>query len=233
MTLQQLFDWCNKKSYFSRDDDEIWQAISGAAHLIYKEAVLENRGYFITFDTSSLVTANGQEEYVLPATVEQIVRLRERLLSTDPWRVIFPADLNDPATTDSEFVAADDSSIDGEDSEFVYNGPYAKMSDAVAGTYVKAIRLEPIPVDVRMTELVYTAKFIEISGPESPLVIDPEGHDAVKFLATAELLAANDDDNSERFAEWGHTHKTQYLKLVRARQIQQGRTVEPYVFDMD
>lgn len=233
MTLQQIFDWCNKKSYFSRDDDEIWAAINSAAHLLYKEVVLENRGYFITFDTTSLTILANQEEYPLPATVEQIVRLRERLIATDPWRIINPADLNDPATVDSQFVGADDSPLDGEASIFVYNGPYAKMSDAQAGTYLKTIRLEPIPTDTRFTELVYTAKFVEITGAETPLIIDPEGHDAIKNLAVAELLSANDDDNADRFADWGHTHKTQYLKLARARQIQKGREVEPYVFDMD
>lgn len=233
MTLQQIFDWCNKKSYFQRDDDEIWSAINSAAHQIYKEVVMENRGYFIVFDTSSLSIVANQEEYPLPATVEQIVRLRERLISTDPWRVILPADLNDLASTDSQFIGGDDAPFDAEASIFVYNGPYAKQSDALAGTYLKAIRLEPIPTDNRFTELVYTAKFIEITGAESSLVIDPEGHDAMKFLAAAELLVTNDDDNWMNFTTIGNTHKTQYLKLVRNRQIQQVRQVEPYVLDLD
>ena len=233
MTLQQIFDWCQKKSYFSRDDDEIWAAINSAAHLLYKEVVLENSGYFIVFDTTSIVITPNQEEYVLPATVEQFVRFRERLVATDPWRVIYPADFNDPSTTESQFIAADDASFDSEESIFIYNGPYAKMSDAQAGTYLKSIRLEPIPQDTRFTELVYTAKFVEITGTESPLVIDPEGHDALKNLAVVELLDANDDDNREKFVERGNTHKTQYLKLVRARQRQKGRTIEPYVNDLD
>lgn len=233
MTLTQIFDWCQKKSYFSRDDDEIWQAINSAAHLLYKEAVLENRGYFIVWDTTSLTIAANVEEYALPATVEQIVRLRERLNASDPYRVIVPADVNDSATTDSQFISADDSALDSELSQFVYNGPYAKQSDAAAGTYVKSIRLEPIPTDARFTELVYTAKFIEIAGTESPLVIDPEGHDALKYIAAAELLLTNDDDNAENFAAFGNTHKTQYLKLVRKRQIQQGPQIEPYISDMD
>lgn len=233
MTLKQMFDWCQKKSYFSRDDDEIWQAISGAAHLVYKEAVLENKGYFIVFDTSSLTIAPNTEEYALPGTVEQIVRLRERLLATDPWRLIMPADLNDPISTGTQFTAGSDASLDSEASQFIYNGPYAKQADAVAGTYVKSIRLEPIPTDTRFTELVYTGKFVEIEGEESPLVIDPEGHDAVKYLATAELLVANDDDNAENFLGIGNMHKTQYLKLVRKRQTQQGPQCEPYISDLD
>lgn len=233
MTLAQIFDWCNKKSYFSRDDDEIWQAINSAAHLLYKEAVLENSGYFIAFDTTSLTLAANIEEYALPATVEQIVRLRERLLASDPWRVVLPANINDPAATDAQFVGGGDLSLDSELSQFVYIGPYAKQTDAAAQTYVKSLRIEPIPTDTRFTELVYTAKFVEIAGQESALVIDPEGHDALKNLAVVELLDANDDDNRGNFLERGNTHKIQYLKLVRRRQTQQGPQCEPYVDDLD
>lgn len=233
MTLAQIFDWCQKKSYFSRDDDEIWQAINSAAHLLYKEAVLENRGYFIVFDTTSVTIAANKEEYALPATVEQIARFRERLIASDPWRLIMPADLNDAVTTDAQFNSGWDAALNSELSQFVYNGPYAKQADAAAQTYVKSIRLEPIPTDARFTELVYTAKFIEVTGQESPLVIDPEGHDALKNLAVVELLDANDDDNRENFLERGNTHKIQYLKLVRKRQIQQGPQIEPYISDMD
>lgn len=231
MTLQQIFDWCNKKSYFSRDDDEVWQAINSAAHLIYKEVVLENKGYFIVFDTSSLVLAANQEEYPLPATVQQIVRLREQLPGQTGWRVVHPAELNDVATTSAQFGFGDDD--DCETSRFIYNGPYLKQSDAKAGDGIQNIRIEPIPTEVHNTELVYTADFIEIEGAESELVIDPEGHDALKYLATAELLLTNDDDNAENFLATGDRHKTQYLKLVRKRQTQQGPTIEPYIYDMD
>lgn len=231
MTLQQLFDWCNKKSYFSRDDDEVWAAINTAGHQLYKEVVLENSGFFITFDTTSLVLAALQEEYALPASVEQIVRLRERLPGETYWRVITPSDLNSQATLGANFGYLLDPGTS--DSRFVYNGPYQKESDAVAGDFINSIRIEPIPQETHNTELVYTAKFLEITGTESPLVIEPEGHDALKYLATAELLAANDDDNSERFEALGNTQKTQYLKIVRARQIQKVRQIEPYVSDLD
>jgi len=116
----------------------------------------------------------------------------------------------------------------------MYSGPYEKQSDAVAGTYVKTIRISPMPLDgPRFVELLYTAKHIEIVGAESPLLIDPPGHNALKYLATAELLAAQDDDNAERFETKGGIHKTQYLKLARNRQQQHGREVEPYVDDLD
>lgn len=232
MTLNQLYDWCQKKSYFSRDDDEIWQAINGAAHLLYKEVVIENQGYFIAFDTTSLTLVPTQEEYALPATVEQIVRLRERLLATDQWLLMEPEGLNDPETTAAQSLGGA-SFFNSPLSQFIYSGPYAKQADATAGTYAKSIRVAPIPNDTRFTELVYTAKFIEIMGAESPLVIDPEGHDALKNLAVVELLDANDDDNREKFLERGNYHKTQYLKLVRKRQVQQRPQCEPYIDDLD
>lgn len=236
MTLAQIFDWCQKKSYFSRDDDEIWQAINSAAHLLYKEVVLENRGYFIVFDTTSLVLVQGTEEYQLPNTVQQIVRLREQSVGDTTWRAMAPADFNDLATVGAQFDESfDDSFFDNSDgmSKFVYNGPYLKQSDAKAGDGINSIRIEPIPQETHNTELVYTADFIEITGTESPLVIDAEGHDALKYIAVAELLMTNDDDNGANFSAIGNAHKTQYLKLVRKRQIQQGPTLEPYVEDMD
>lgn len=231
MTLEQIFDWCNRKSYFSRDASEIWAAINSAAHLLYKEVVLENSGYFIVFDTTSLVWAAGQEEYELPAQVEQIVRLREQLPGETCWRVVNPAGLNDPATVAANFGFQNDVSVDT--SPHVYNGPYLKQSDAQAEDQIYSIRVEPIPEETHNTELVYTADFIEIEGPESPLIIDLEGHDALKNLATNELLIGNDDDNAANFLERGNYHKMQYLKLVRKRQIQQGPVIEPYIFDMD
>jgi len=231
MTLQQIFDWCQKKSYFSRDDDEIWQAINSAAHLLYKEVVLENKGYFIVFDTTDLVFAAGQEEYQLPATVQQIVRLREQIPGEVAWRVVSPAEFNDPATVSAQFGFNSD--VDCDTSPFIYNGPYLKQSDAAAQDGINSIRIEPIPQQTHNTELVYTADFLEIEGATSSLVIDAEGHDAIKYLAVVELLAANDDDNADRFQSLGSYHKTQYLKLVRKRQIQSGPTVEPYLEDMD
>lgn len=234
MNLAQLFSWCDQKSYFSRDDDEVWAAISTAALQLYTEVLIENQGYFNTWDTTSLTLAANTEEYALPPALENIIRLRERRNPTDPWAVILPADVNSPGIEDAQFTGTGDIATDSSVSQFQYIGPYEKQSDAVAGTYVKTIRIAPIPVDgPRSTELLFTAKFVTIEGQESPLVIDPAGHNALKYLATAELLAAQDDDNAERFETKGNTHKTQYLKLVRARQQQDVRHVTPFIEDMD
>jgi len=146
---------------------------------------------------------------------QQIVRLREQYPGETSWRVVNPAELNDPATTAANFGF--DSDAGCESSRFIYNGPYLKQSDAAAQDEIYSIRIEPIPQETHNTELVYTADFLEIVGQASVLVIDPEGHDALKYIAAAELLLANDDDNAQNFLSIGNMHKTQYLKLVRKR----------------
>ncbi len=232
MTLAQIYAWCDQKTYYSQLEEDIWAAINTAALNLYTEIVTENKGYFIVWDTSSLILIPNTELYALPATLEQIIRLRERLVATDPWRVMEPEDLNDAAVTDVQFLSAPGNS-GGAVSDFVYSGPFTKESEAEAGTYIKTIDISPMPADTRMTELVFTAEFKEITGPESPLVIDPPGHNALKYMAVEELLMGEDDDIWQAFGEKGSSHKTQYLKLVRARQQQSIPQVEPYLDDMD
>jgi hypothetical protein len=57
MTLLQIFNLVSKRSFFSRDDDEVWAAISSASRTLFLEVQEENRGFFIVFDTTSLVAA--------------------------------------------------------------------------------------------------------------------------------------------------------------------------------
>lgn len=233
MTLAQIYAWCNQKSYFSRDEEEVWGAINTAALQLYTEILNENRGYFWVWDTTSITLVANTEEYALPAAAETLVRMRERISATSDWLVVSPGDVNSDAVTLAQSAGLGNVFNDSV-SEFVYIGPYELQADAAAGTYLKRIKIAPIPVDgPRFVELLYTAKHVEIVGQESQLIIDPPGHNALKYLAVAELFAAQDDDNCERFETKGNTHKTQYLKLVRNRQQQRGRTVEPYIEDLD
>src|SRR5438270_14062486 len=102
MTLQQIFNLVSKRTFFSRDDDEVWAAISSASRTLFLEVQEENRGFFIVFDTTSLALLLNQEEYALPQGCSQIIRLRERLSANAQWAVMLPADdLNAP-----DFVAA-------------------------------------------------------------------------------------------------------------------------------
>lgn len=232
MTLQQIFDFVQKKTYFSRDDDEIWDAISEAASTLFLKVTAENSGFFLVWDTTSLVLTANTEEYALPATVGEIVRLREKLIVTDPWAIVEPSDVNSQSFTDAQFSALS-GSLDSELSDFEYYGPYLNMTDAKTAAQAQKIRIEPPPVDTRLTELVYIAKFLDITGQESVLVIPTEGHGVIKNDAVASLLGANDDDNAERFSGYARENERWFLKWIRNRQFQNVRQVEPYIPDMD
>lgn len=232
MTLAQMFAFVNKKTYFSKDDDEIWDAISEASSTLFLKVVAENSGFFLVWDTSSLLLTANKEEYALPATVGEIVRLREKLLVTDPWAVIEPTDVNSQSFTDSQFNSLD-GSLDSELSQFEYYGPYLNQADAITAAQAQKIRIEPPPVDTRMTELVYIAKFLDITGQESVLVIPTEGHGVIKNDAVASLLIANDDDNAQNFIGQARENERWFLKWIRNRQFQRVRQIEPYVEDMD
>jgi hypothetical protein len=229
MTLQQIFDFVQKKTYFSRDDDEIWDAISEAASTLFLKVTSENSGFFLKWDTSSVSLQANLEEYALPADLGQMIRVRERLLATDEWALVSPGDINSPQITHAQFS----SFFNGPLSRFSYYGPYLTMDDAKTAAQVQRVRIAPMPQDTRFVELVYDAKFLEITGTESVLVIPSEGHGAVKFAATADLLAANDDDNAERYSGKAAENERWFLKWVRNRQFQQVRQVEPYLNDLD
>lgn len=236
MTLQQMFNLVSKRSFFSRDDDEVWAAISSASRTMFLEVQEENRGFFIVFDTTSLALLANQEEYALPQACSQIIRLRERLFATDQWAVMVPAeDLNAP-----DFVAAQfpdfAGTVDGSTSQFEYYGPYLKNSDAQTANKVQSIRVEPVPQDVsRFTELAYIAKFVEINNANSYKLLPDESDDAVLFGATVICLAGNAGVEEQLESNTGlYTEaKRQFMKWVRSRQKQRVRQVETYINDLD
>ena len=233
MTLDQMFAFVQKKTYFSRDDDEIWDAISEAASTLFLKVTSENSGFFLKWDTTTVVLAPNQEEYVLPADLGQMVRVRERLLATEPWRRMTPSSLNSDTFNQAQFNGLVGDSLDSAESEFEYYGPYLLQADAKTAAQVQHFRIAPIPQDTRFVELVYNARFLEITGQESTLVIPTEGHGAVKWQAVASLLVANDDDNAQNAESQGAENERWFLKWIRNRQFQQGRQVEPYLDDLD
>lgn len=234
MNLQQIFNLVQKRSFFSRDDDEVWAAISSASRTLFLEVQEENRGFFIVFDTTSLALVLNQEEYALPQGCSQIVRLQERLVASDPWREILPAeDLNSPGFVDAQFPSL---ASNGPSSDFQYYGPYLKNSDAQAAAKVQSIRIEPPPQDgPRLTELTYIAKFVEINSAQSPKVLPDESDDAVLFGAAVICLSANAGVEEQLESNSGlHSQaKVQFLKWVRSRQLQRVRQVETYLNDLD
>lgn len=228
-----MFKLAHAKSYYSRTDLEVWAAISAAARLLWLKLDAERRGFFLVFDTTSISLVPNQEEYALPTTCRQLVRVREQASSSSPWRVVTPADINDPDYTDSQFNSVLGPNMDGPVSEFEYYGPYLLNTDAGTAAQGERIRFEPPPYDNRNVELVYVAQYQEITGALSTNVIPAEGHDAQLYHAVAILLSDNGDDPStaEGIAEMC---EVEFLKWARARQIQTAVThVQPYVDDMD
>lgn len=235
MTLQQIFDFVNKKTYFSRDDDEIWQAISNAASSIFLQIESENRQFFQVTDANSLALVAGQEEYSLPAACGEILRLRESTTgvpTTDPWRVITPADLNDDAVLSAQIDGAGDP-LNSAASSFRYVGPYLTQASALTPAQPQSIRISPIPTDGRFCELIYYARIADIAGQESPKVMPNEADGAVMWSAVEELLTDNDDDASEKAAKQKDESTLWLMKWIRNRQFQQVRQCKPYLDDLD
>lgn len=232
MTLQQLFDKVNKRSYQSRADDEILSAISSASKLLYNKILNENRGNFLKWDTTSVAIVANQDDYALPVDLQQMVRFRERLNSSQPYRTISPADINSQDFMDAQFGSIVGADQDGPISDFEYYGPLLLAADAQTLLKQRHLRLAPIPQDARQTELVYTAKFIEITSLDDFLTIPDEGHEAVMFYASADLKVLNDDDNTGDLT-MAQMHEREFLKIVRKNQTQKGPQVEPYITDLD
>lgn len=228
-----MFALAHAKSYYSRSDQEVWWAISGAAHTLYLKILAENRGFFIKWDTTTVALAPNTEEYTLPADCTQLLRVREQASSSAPWRTVTPAEsLNDPNFTDSQFNSVLGPNMDGPTSEFTYY-PYLLQADAITAAQNERIRFEPPPYDNRAVELVYVCRFLEIVNQNSTKVLPNEADEVVLYDAIATLLEDNGDDGSKA-KNHSHEEEIVFLKWVRKRQQQAAVThVQPYVDDMD
>lgn len=233
MDLRTMFQLAHAKSYFSRSDQEVWAAISGAAHTLYLKILAENRGFFIKWDTTTVALVPTVEEYVLPADCTQLLRVREQSSSSSPWRTVAPAEsLTDPDFSDSQFYSLLGPNMDGPASEFTYYS-YLLMADAQTTAQLERIRFEPPPYDNRAVELVYVSRFLEIAGPTSTKVIPNEGDEVVLYDAIGTLLDDNGDDGSKAHMH-SHEEEIVFLKWVRKRQQQAAVThVQAYIEDMD
>jgi hypothetical protein len=207
--------------------------LGGAGVGGYLKILAENRGFFIAWDTTSVALVPNTEEYVLPAACTQLLRVREQLGPTDPWRIVTPAEsLSDPDFGDSQFFSELGPNMDGPTSEFTYY-TYLLMTDAMTTAENYRIRFEPPPYDNRAVELVYVSRFVEITGPNSVKVIPNEGDEVVLYDAIATLLGDN-GDNPENAQQHSHAEELVFMKWVRKRQQQAAVThVQAYIEDMD
>ena len=233
MTLQQMYDLANRKSYFSRSANEIWQAISCAQNSLYFKVMKERKEFWRTKDTSSLALAAGQEEYPLPQAVGEILRLRWQVSPGADWQLILPADITDDSVAGAQSYSDSSVAWDGPISPYVYEGPYLDNTSALTTAQVQKISIEPIPTQAGACELIYVAKCVDITGPGSPLIMPGEGHDAMLFGAVAQLLTDNGDNPAMMLAQ-EREEETGFLSWARRRQFQGPVvSIEPYISDLD
>lgn len=234
MNLAQMYSLVRSKSYFSRSDTEIWAAINEGCHRFYQAVLKENRGYWIKTDTSTVALVPNVTEYILPADLEQILRVRERLSSAEQWRIVRSSSLTGD-TMLSDAQNATQLSYDSPASQFSFYGPYetADTAENTSDPETYNIRFSPNPVENRQVEVIYAVKFIEVVGTGSFLIIPQEGRGGIVDFAVGELMKANGDTRAEAFYETSNQKLTYFLTLIRDRQLQDQRTIEPYIGDLD
>jgi hypothetical protein len=230
-SLAQLAATCQKDSYYSRSDDEVWSALNRGGRRVYNSVCAENGGFFIKFDETSLALVAGTTEYALPASCTQIVHLAERKSSTDEWAPIQPDSLNNILLNQLQAQGILSLTWDNE-SEFTFYGPYldSAASVAVPASQIQKIRISPSPSEARFCQLVYSAKWTEIVNASSVVMLPDEGTGAMERFASAALVRKNGDTPlAAEYEEEGNRELRSFLQWVRARQIQQPLQVEPYL----
>lgn len=231
-----MFSLADKGTYYSHtgSSDEIWNAINSAGLRVYLWISKELRSYFIKWDTTTIAFAPNVDEYPCPPDLATMIRFRERAPGETTYRRLNPTEV-----TSELFAREQEESLVGpcgdDESEFVYIGPYLPMAAAQLADALKIsnIRVAPMPQDIRQTEIVYTAKWLDIVNANSHNVIPSEGHQAMLNFVKAELLRANSDDLADKYETQGMQNLNEFLTFVRNRQIQQNSTQEPYLSDLD
>lgn len=228
-TLPQMFATVNSKTSYSRTS-EIYPALDEAGFLVFTAVLKEFSGFFLKFDTSTIVLTPGTQEYSLPPDLGNLVCLSERQTASENWHQINPESLNDALQNTQSLVSWDDwdDLYDDRDSMFQFYGPYL---DAPSTTSVQTqkIRITPAIDAVRMCEIAYTAKWLPINNQSSPVMLPDEGKYAMQNYAIAELLRANDDTLAREYELKADKHLSAFLTWVRNRQIVKWPTITPYL----
>lgn len=225
--LAQMYSTINSKSSFSRPA-EIYPALSEAGWLVYSAVLKENSGFFLKFDTSTIVLTPGQQDYLLPPDLTNIVNLAERLTATERWRTIDPTGLREAMDNTQDLVSWDDYSYD-RGSRFKFYGPYLSAAQIAAKTQIQSITIEPKIEQIRMCEIAYTAKWMPIVNENSMLMLPEEGTYAMQNFALAEVIRADDDDRAAEYEQKGQRHLTAFLTWVRQRQTVKRPHIEGYL----
>jgi hypothetical protein len=223
LSLQQLYNRIDSKSFHTRSQSEIFAALDEAGFSVYTAVLKEFRGTFLKVDETSITLTPNVNEYTLPADLTQIVHLAERQTSSENWH---------PMGTEGLGAALQAGAFPlvnfGDDSDFSYYGPYLDSTDAV-GPQLQKVRVSPAPTDTRFVQIAYTAKWLPIFSAASQVMLPQEGWYAMEAYATAECLRSNDDTLADKYEAKGDKQLTQFLTWMRQRQIQQRPTITPYL----
>lgn len=229
--LAQMYAWVNGKTSYSRPD-EIYPALSEGGFLVFTAVLKEFSGFFLKFDTSTIVLTPGQSVYQLPPDCDTIVHLAERQTASETWRPMRPTTLGDALDRAQQQVSWWDlyGGWYGHGSQFGFYGPYLPASAVGSATTLQTqqINVEPAIDFVRMCEIAYTAKWIDIVNAQSFLMMPNEGTYAMQNYAAAEIHRGNNDTLSAEYEAKGQRHLTAFLTWVRDRQTTERPTVEEY-----
>ena len=228
-TLAQMYATVNAKSGYSRPD-EIYPALSEGGFLVYAAVLKEFSGFFLKFDTTTIVLTPGQQQYALPPDLGNLVNLAERLTASEDWHVINPTSLANALDTTQQGVSWGDwnDMYDDCDSSLRFYGPF--LPQPIPGSVqTQQVLIEPGIDAVRMCEIAYTAKWLSIVNDKSVVTIPEEGTYAMQNFALAEILRANDDTLAAEYERKANVHLTAFLTWVRNRQIVKWPTITPYL----
>ncbi len=231
MNLAQMYSLANSKSYYSRPDAEIYGALDEAGFFVYTAVLKEYRGFFLQIDTSTVALTPGQQEYTLPADLTQIVHIAERLSTTENWQPMSPIGAGAAFDNIQQATGWDGDTYGyGDQSQFGFYGPFLDAADSTnpQATQTQHIQVSPGIDQIRQCELIYTAKWLPITGAASDVMLPDEGTHAMLNYAIAELVRSNNDSLADKYEGKGDKALTMFLTWVRNRQIAMNPTIQTY-----
>jgi hypothetical protein len=223
-----MYATVNSKTSFSRPD-EIYSALSEAGWLVYSAVVKENAGFFLKFDTTTVVLTPGQQEYSMPPDLTELVNIAERQTTTERWRTMEPTGLEEAMNNTQSIVGWSDCNYGS--SRFRFYGPYLSAVAAQGAAQTQKITVEPAIDVIRMVELAYTAKWLPIVNAQSAVMLPDEGTPAMQAYAIAEIHRGNNDTLSKEYEGKGDKHLTAFLTWVRQRQTVERPRITAYLED--
>jgi hypothetical protein len=218
--LDDVYDFANTKSYQSKSDKEIWQAINEAGFNVYSAVLKESEGFYVKIDESSIVLTAGTSTYALPSDFSQLLHMAGRTTPSDDWRPIEPATVNE-VTVIQNF---------NPNNWFAY-GPQSQFQfwmyqDTLQQWWVK---VSPQPQETHSVQLIYAAKWVVLTKDSDTCMLPLEAQYAVQNFAAAELQRSNNDDLSVQYEAKAEKDLTRFLTWIRARQVQRLPQIEPFL----